>query len=172
MKETLTYYPSQQPATIFERVNENNVSTIKFGQKLKVGVAVKEEITLKCLPNMSVFAAYMQVNTHIEDIETVLQYLTNKMMSAIVPTTVLSSYATESIKEENAKKYLLMYLQEADFNISNITSKEQETPKGAIRYTVCQHKVISPDGSVDYYNFPELLESDGTVRIFGLAAHI
>ena len=58
VKETLTYYPSQQPATIFERVNDNNVSTIKFGQKQKVSVAVKEEITLKCLPNMSVFAAY------------------------------------------------------------------------------------------------------------------
>ena len=172
VKETLTYYPSQQPATIFERVNENNVSTIKFGQKLKVGVAVKEEITLKCLPNMSVFAAYMQVNTHIDEIETVLQYLTNRMMPAIVPTTVLSNYATESIKEEEAKKYLLMYLHAADFNISDITPKEQETPKGPIKYTVYQHKVVSTDGSVDYYDFPELLESDGTVRTFGLAAHI
>ena len=172
VNESLIYYPSQQPATIFERVNENNVSTIKFGQKLKVSVSVKEEITLKCLANMSVFAAYMQVNTHIDEIETVLQYLTNQMMSAIVSTTALNAHATESIKEKAAKEYLLMYLQEADFNISNITPKEQETPKGPIKYTVYQHKVISPDGSIDYYDFPELLESDGTVRTFGLAAHI
>ena len=172
LKETLTYYPSQQPATIFERVNENNVSTIKFGQKLKVGVAVKEEITLKCLPNMSVFAAYMQVNTHIEEIENILQYLSDKMTPAILPTTALNAYATESIKENEAKEYLLKYLQEADFNISNITPKEQETPKGPIKYTIYQHKVVAPDGSIDYYDFPELLESDGTVRTFGLAAHI
>ena len=43
-KESLIYYPSQQPATIFERNTENNVSVIKFGQKLKMSQSVKEEI--------------------------------------------------------------------------------------------------------------------------------
>ena len=84
-KESLIYYPSQQPATIFERNTENNVSVIKFGQKIKMSQSVKEEITLKCLHNMSVFAAYMQVNTHIVELEAVLQYLTNQVMPAIVP---------------------------------------------------------------------------------------
>jgi len=68
-KESLIYYPSQQPATIFERNTENNVSVIKFGQKIKMSQSVKEEITLKCLHNMSVFAAYLQVNTHIVELE-------------------------------------------------------------------------------------------------------
>ena len=135
-KESLIYYPSQQPATIFERNTENNVSVIKFGQKIKMSQAVKEEITLKCLHNMSVFAAYMQVNTHIVELETVLQYLTNQVMPAIVPASSLSRYAEESIKNESAKDYILRYLQEADFNISNITSKEQETHKGPINYTI------------------------------------
>lgn len=58
-KESLIYYPSQQPATLFERNTENNISVIRFGQKIKMSQAVKEEITLKCLHNMSVFAAYM-----------------------------------------------------------------------------------------------------------------
>lgn len=128
-KESLIYYPSQQPATIFERNTENNVSVIKFGQKIKMSQSVKEEITLKCLHNMSVFAAYMQVNTHIVELEAVLQYLTNQVMPAIVPASSLSRYAEESIKNESAKDYILRYLQEADFNISNITSKEQETHK-------------------------------------------
>lgn len=119
-KESLIYYPSQQPATIFERNTENNVSVIKFGQKIKMSQSVKEEITLKCLHNMSVFAAYMQVNTHIVELEAVLQYLTNQVMPAIVPASSLSRYAEESIKNESAKDYILRYLQEADFNISNI----------------------------------------------------
>ena len=93
-KESLIYYPSQQPATIFER---------NTGQKIKMSQAVKEEITLKCLHNMSVFAAYMQVNTHIVELETVLQYLTNQVMPAIVPASSLSRYAEESIKNESAK---------------------------------------------------------------------
>ncbi len=172
VRETLIYYPSQQPATIFERSTENNVSSIKFGQKLKTSTAAKEEITLKCLPNMSVFAAYMQVNTHIAEMETALQYLAKQMMPAIVPTSLLNLYAEEAIKEEAAKEYILRYLQEADFNISNISSKEQETKKGVVSHTVYQHKVSSELGDNDYYEFPELFESDGTLRTFGLASQI
>ena len=172
VRETLIYYLSQQPATVFERSMENNVSSIKFGQKVKISTAAKEEITLKCLPNMSVFAAYMQVNTNIAEMETALQYLTKQMMPAIVPTSSLSRYAEEAIKKETAKEYILRYLQEADFNISNISSKEQETKKGVVNYTMYQHKVSSWLGGNDYYEFPELYESDGTIRTFGLASQI
>lgn len=172
VRETLIYHLSQQPATVFERSMENNVSSIKFGQKVKISTAAKEEITLKCLPNMSVFAAYMQVNTNIAEMETALQYLTKQMMPAIVPTSSLSRYAEEAIKKETAKEYILRYLQEADFNISNISSKEQETKKGVVNYTMYQHKVSSGLGGNDYYEFPELYESDGTIRTFGLASQI
>ena len=172
VRETLIYYLSQQPATVFERSMENNVSSIKFGQKVKISTAAKEEITLKCLPNMSVFAAYMQVNTNIAEMETALQYLTKQMMPAIVPTSSLSRYAEEAIKKETAKEYILRYLQEADFNKSNISSKEQETKKGVVNYTMYQHKVSSGLGGNDYYEFPELYESDGTIRTFGLASQI
>ena len=172
VRETLIYYLSQQPATVFERSMENNVSSIKFGQKVKISTAAKEEITLKCLPNMSVFAAYMQVNTNIAEMETALQYLTKQMMPAIVPTSSLSRYAEEAIKKETAKEYILRYLQEADFNISNISSKEQETKKGVVNYTMYQHKVSSGLGGNDYYEIPELYESDGTIRTFGLASQI
>lgn len=172
VRETLIYYLSQQPATVFERSMENNVSSIKFGQKVKISTAAKEEITLRCLPNMSVFAAYMQVNTNIAEMETALQYLTKQMMPAIVPTSSLSRYAEEAIKKETAKEYILRYLQEADFNISNISSKEQETKKGVVNYTMYQHKVSSGLGGNDYYEFPELYESDGTIRTFGLASQI
>ena len=172
VRETLIYYLSQQPATVFERSMEYNVSSIKFGQKVKISTAAKEEITLKCLPNMSVFAAYMQVNTNIAEMETALQYLTKQMMPAIVPTSSLSRYAEEAIKKETAKEYILRYLQEADFNISNISSKEQETKKGVVNYTMYQHKVSSGLGGNDYYEFPELYESDGTIRTFGLASQI
>ena len=172
VRETLIYYLSQQPATVFERSMENNVSSIKFGQKVKISTAAKEEITLKCLPNMSVFAAYMQVNTNIAEMETALQYLTKQMMPAIVPTSSLSRYAEEAIKKETAKEYILRYLQEADFNISNISSKEQETKKGVVNYTMYQHKVSSGVGGNDYYEFPEVYESDCTIRTFGLASQI
>ena len=83
---------------------ENNVSSIKFGQKVKISTAAKEEITLKCLPNMSVFAAYMQVNTNIAEMETALQYLTKQMMPAIVPT---SSEARESSPSSSVQRSII-----------------------------------------------------------------
>ena len=172
VRETLVYYPGQQPAVVFERSTENNVSAVKFGQKVKVSAAAREEIVLKCLPNMSVFAAYMQVNTSVAEVETALNYLTRQMMAPIVPTSALGRYAEEAIKNEAAKEYILSYLKEADFNISNISPKEQEGGKGTPDYTVYQHKVSSERGESDFYEFPEQFESDGTVRTFGLASRI
>lgn len=170
--ESLIYYPSQQPATIFERQLNNGVSTIKFGQKIKISAAAKEEITLKCLSNMSVFAAYMQVNINILEIETVLSYFRDRMMPAIISSAALNQYAENSIKEEAAKDYILNYLKEADFNISDISSKERETKRGMIKDTVYQYSVQKEDGTTELYEFPELFESDGTIRTFGIAACI
>lgn len=93
-------------------------------------------------------------------------------MSAIVSSSSLNRYAKESIKNESVKDYILRYLQDADFNISNINCKRQEIYKGSINYTMYQHKVLSNDGNNDYYGFPELFESDGTIRTFGLAAQV
>lgn len=121
---------------------------------------------------MSVFSAYMQVNTSIKEIETVLNYLNERMMSAVTPMVSLNAFAEKSIKEEVAKDYILRYLQEADFNISNISTKEQETKKGMINYTLFQHKVSDQAGESNFYDFPEMFESDGTLRTFGMAAHI
>ncbi|WP_455665123.1 AAA family ATPase [Phocaeicola sp.] len=172
VNEKLIYYPSQQPATVFERSAENGVSTIKFGNKTKLTAAAKEEISLKCLPNMSVFAAYIQVNVNVPEIEDVLSYFYNRMMPAVTPTLALNGYAENRIKEGETKDYILRYLQEADFNISDISSREIDTPARAIQNTFFQHKVRDAEGKENYYEFPEIFESQGTIRTMGLAGCI
>lgn len=172
IKEELCYYPSQQPATIFERILENGVSVIKFGNKLKLGAAAKEEVSLKCLPNMSVFAAYMQVNVNVPEIEEVLAYFRNNVLPAVTPALPLRKYAENRIKETQNKDYILQYLQEADFNISDISAKEKETPVGMIQDTIFQHKVRDEKGVDSFYEFSEMFESQGTIRTMGLAGCI
>ena len=169
VKEELCYYPSQQPATIFERTLKHGVSTIKFGNKLKLGAAAKEEISLKCLPNMSVFAAYMQVNVNVPEIEEVLAYFRDNIMPAVTPTLPLGKYAENRIKEAKTKDYILQYLQEADFNISDISAKERETPIGIMQDTIFQHKIQDAKGMDSFYEFPAAFESQGTIRTMGLA---
>lgn len=169
-KETLTYYPGQQPATIFERTLENNISTIRFGTKVKLSAAAKEEITLKCLPNMSVFAAYLQVNVSVPEIESALVYFDKQVMSAVTPGLSLDEYSELYLQQDETKDYILRYLKEADFNLSNIFEKKHEDSFD--RDIVFQHLVKNEEGKEVYYDFPALLESQGTIRTMRLAGCI
>lgn len=171
-KESLVYYPSQQPAIVFDRIIENGVSAIKFGNKIKLSPAAKEEISLRCLPNMSVFAAYMQVNVNVPEIEDVLLYFRDRIMPAVTPDLPLDGYTENRIKEALSKDYILQYLQEADFNISDISAKEMETNTGNIQDILFQHKVQDMEGTESYYEFTEFFESKGTIRTMGLAGCI
>ena len=169
-KETLTYYPDQQPAMIFERTMDNNISTIRFGTKVKLSAAAKEEITLKCLPNMSVFAAYMQVNVSVPEIESVLNYFNKQVMPAVTPGLSLEKYSEQYLQQEETKDYILRYLKEADFNISNIIEKEDDASFNVDM--LFQHIVKNEEGKDVFYDFPALLESQGTIRTMRLAGCI
>ena len=169
--ETLVYYPSQQPTTLFERSFESGVSTIKFGNKIKLSNAAKEEITLKCLSNMSVLAAYMQVNVNIPEIERILTYFKSKTMYPIA--SFLPELVTryDTLKDEVKKDYILKYLKEADFNISDIYSQDSNNefslPKIIYRHTITNNK-----GNEELFDFPEQLESDGTLRTMEISSRI
>lgn len=169
-KESLSYYSSQQPTTVFERSIEGGVSTIKFGSKIKLSAAAKEEISLRCLPNMSVCAAYMQVNVNIPEIEDVLLYFRDRIMSTVTSTSALEFAASHKISEETSKNYILKYLQEADFNISDISAKDRDNTKEVVfQETLFQHKVKDANGKESYYEFPDSFESQGTIRTMGIA---
>ncbi|MFI3261932.1 MAG: AAA family ATPase [Rikenellaceae bacterium] len=159
-----------QPATIFERRYENGVSTIKFGTKLKLSNAAKEEITLKCLPNMSVLAAYMQVNVSIPEVEDVLAYFNKRGAFTISPSNsqVITKY--EALKDVKRKDYILKYLKEADFNITDIYTQElAETSFGEI---TCKHTVINKDGEKETFELDEEFESAGTQITMEIASRI
>lgn len=170
-KESLSYYSSQQPTTVFERSIEGGVSTIKFGSKIKLSAAAKEEISLKCLPNMSVLAAYMQVNVNVTEIEDVALYFKQSMMNPIGSFVPKITLTHERIKEQQNKEYILKYLQEADFNISDIYSQEN-APEGHIPRTIFRHRVYNNEGQESYFELSDTFESEGTLRTMDLAGYI
>lgn len=172
IKESLVYYPSQQPAIIFDRTIDKGVSAIKFGNKIKLSPAAKEEISLKCLPNMSVFAAYMQVNVNVPEIEDALLYFEDRIMPVIAPHLTLERFSANRIKEVQSKEYILQYLQEADFNISDISTMDKETNPESSRDIIFQHKIKNSEGADSLYEFPEFFESQGTIRTMALAGYI
>ena len=195
----MDYYPGVQPAIIFERELKNNVSEIIFGPKIKVSQIAKKEITIKCLPNMSFFAAYNQVNTNIPSLDIAIKWMSNQFMDTIEPKTPLVNYSERLIsKDSEIKNRILTYLQKSDFNISNINTKvikedisdsllikikELNIPDKEIERlkkeqtisivkTTFEHKVINEDQSESYFPLPIELQSEGTLRIFGLSGAI
>lgn len=173
-KESLSYYSSQQPTTVFERSIEGGVSTIKFGSKIKLSAAAKEEISLRCLPNMSVCAAYMQVNVNIPEIEDVLLYFRDRVMATVNRSSAVEFSSYAKLADTKNKNYILKYLQQADFNIDDITTNDE----GPVHESffpiepIFQHKVSDKDGKEFIYGFPASSESEGTLRTMGIAGCI
>lgn len=197
--ERLDFYPGVQPANVFERKQVNNISEIVFGPKVKVSQIAKDEISIKCLPNMSVLAAYKQVNTRIKELEPAADWMINHFMPSIETGTRLAGFTEGLISEDqDAKDKILKFLQKADFNISAINTeeikeeitdeflnkiKELNIPKKELEKlqkervirsikTSFEHEIINEDQSKIYRTLPIKLQSDGTIRVFGLSGAI
>lgn len=200
ISEKLSYYPSVQPKKLFERTLENGQSVINFNPAtVKISPAAKEEISLKCLPNMSFFAAKNQVNIAIEKIDVAKDWLRNNIMPMVMPSSSMFEYASNKMYEDSAlKSYLLDFIYEADFNISDVRSdkvskalpkeiinmlladertpdemKEEIKTKQSINtiQTVFEHTVHNERGVERYLMSPES-QSVGTKRTFGIEAAI
>jgi hypothetical protein len=198
LKEILYYYPGTQPAVIFERNFDENkqVSIVGFGPKVKISDQAKEAIQLKTLKNMSVLAAYSQVNLAIPELNQSLNWFKNQFNATIDPYTSLTEYSDEQIKtDERIKKLALDFIKEADFNISNISFEEEirSVPDEVLKMvefgpfpdeekariikektihfeqTIFEHLVVR-DGKKELHRLPESLESKGTMRYYGLSA--
>lgn len=203
ISEKLFVYPGTQPALIFERKLNGNISEITFNpKKIKISQPAKDEITVKCLLNMSVLAAYNRVNVAVPEIDNVTQWMkTQYSLPSIEPHTRLVDFAEEMIaKNESIKKYILNFLCRADYNITNINTEEIEenVPDDMLSLllnkvgnlpddekerlkrektikltkTEFEHKVINKDGISEFYKMSKGLQSAGTIRTLGLASAI
>jgi len=197
--EKLEYYPGIQPADIFIRKNTNSLSEITFGKKITVNQAQHDEISVKCLPNMSFFAAYNKVNIDIPGIETVINWIKFNYLQAIRPTNSLTGYVEgKMLKDKAYKDYIIKYLTRADFNIRNIKTEliKEEIPEKLIDFfitadisteqkdkikrdkfievtkSVFTHEVISNKGKKALYELERQLQSRGTLRIMGISGAI
>lgn len=193
--EKLYYYKSVQPTLLFERKLDHGQSVIDFN--FKVSNIVKESIGVLCLKNMSFFAARNQVNASIPQIDTAMEWMKTKIMQTIFPKTNLTTYAQrKAAQNQTLTQYVVDFLHEADFNITNIVSdyvnkqvsddeirfrlEDENVPKDEkermmkektvmLLRTVFQHTVENKNG-LEAYLMEKKDESEGTLRTFGLEA--
>ena len=198
--EKLYYYTSAQPTLIFDRSYSNGVSVVGFNASAaKVSQAARENINLKCLPNMSVFAARNQVNVSIPVMDVARDWLQGHFMPAVKPGLSLFNFAEQRLQsDERFKPHILKFIGEADFNISDVDAHyvKQEIRQKLVDYftaaesmpgeevdrlnrkksapqikTDFEHTVVTGQGT-EKYILPESMQSDGTQRIFGIEAAI
>ena len=122
--EKLSYYKTTQPIMLFERTLKDGQSDIQFNPKAeKISPAAKDLISVNCLKNMSFFVARNQVNVSLPLIDAAKDWMRNQLMPIISPTMGLTSYAQRLTAEnKNLISYLVKFLHEADFNITDISS--------------------------------------------------
>ena len=130
IKEELYVYNSVQPSLVFSRNLEGTQSVVKLNSNLvKASGAIVEQLNLKCLPNMSLFAARNQVNCSLAYIDDVRDWMRNNLMPTITPNTNMFEYAGDKMdKEKEMKSYILDFIRKADFNITDVFSQRETLP--------------------------------------------
>lgn len=197
--ESLYFYPGTQPALVFNRRydEENGLSVIDYGSKLKITKAAKDEIQLKTLKNTSFFAASQQVNYAIPEVlKKVKSWFDEQFLDSIDPDTRLSEYTSQKLKEnDQIRIFTLDFLHRAEFNITDVLFKKEfhQVPDGFLKMiessdmpedkkksileekgfvadrTEFEHTIVD-EGIPVKYTLPEALQSDGTLRYYGLSA--
>lgn len=199
--EKLYVYNSNQPSLLMQRelVGENTV--LKFNTNLtKVSTIVKDELTVKCLNNMSFFAARKAVNCSLGEIDDVIDWMFNHTLPVIDLGDNMFTYAeSKMIDNADAKKHLLEFSHNIGQNIEDMTvekdympltpemiqfmqssgrlseenvNKLNKDPRMQTGYkTDFQVSVINKRGK-ELYTLPKSNQSDGTKRSLGVETAI
>lgn len=194
--EKLSYYKSAQPTMLFERKLVDGHSEVEINSKGdKISAAAKELINGYCLKNLSFFVARNQVNASLPLIDAAKNWMKEQNMPAVFPSTYLTDYAQRKIAEnKDLTQYLVNFLHEADFNITNISSdivnkqisdeevkfrlSDESIPKDEkerikkektilLLQTIFEHTIENKNGQ-ETYQMKRGDESTGTLRTFGI----
>lgn len=169
-EERFYYYKTKQPTLLIKReLNEDGNSVVTINTNVvKVSNAAIEEIQLKCLRNMSFFAARNQVNISLGIIDEAREWMRDGIFPLIAPNTPIFDYAKKRLHEDSTlRRYILDFVTRADFNITDVQSTERQH-----RWeTQFEHTVVNSRGQ-ERYLMADSQQSFGTKRTFGLETAI
>ncbi len=165
--EKLSFYRSERPTMLFVRKFQDGRSVVKINPAVvKINNSVVDELSLKCLPNMSFFAARNQVNCSIPIIDEARDWMKTKFLPMITPNSSIYKYAENRMHNNDLlKEHMLHFVHQADFNITDIETNDKSND------IYFEHTVKNKRG-VERYTLPFMLQSEGTRRTIGIEADI
>ena len=202
--EKLSYYKTTQPIMLFERTLKDGQSDVQINLKAeKISATAKELIVGNCWKNKSFFVARNQVNVSLPIIDAAKEWMRYQLMEVVFPNTGLTSYAQKKASEnKDLISYIVKFLHEADFNITDISSDviSKQLTEEAVKFlteddadtddasareserikkerTIKQiqttfEHTVENNNGTEVYQMDKKFESTGTIRTFGIEAAI
>ena len=133
VSEKLVYYPSSQPALVFQRGYNpsKKVSTLKFGSTIDVGEREKIILEGDLIINATLLSVYLRKNVNISVFEAIVNWFSKNMSPKTDSRNEQRYQSTERIyKSEKEKEFTLELLKKADFNIIDIELEKEEKKEG------------------------------------------
>ena len=130
LSEKLFVYNSNQPSLLLHRELVDGNTALKFNPALiKVPTAVKDELTAKCLKNMSLFAARKSVNCNLGEIDDVWDWMIHHTLPVIESEQKMFGYAEQKmIENPNVKNHLLEFCHNTGLNIEDMIVEKDYMP--------------------------------------------
>ena len=130
LSEKLFVYNSNQPSLLLHRELVDGNTALKFNPALiKVPTAVKDELTAKCLKNMSLFAARKSVNCNLGEIDDVWDWMIHHTLPVIESEQKMFGYAEQKmIENPNMKNHLLEFCHNTGLNIEDMIVEKDYMP--------------------------------------------
>ena len=201
LSEKLFVYNSNQPSLLLQRslIDENTV--LRFNTTLiKVTNVVRDELTVKCLNNMSFFAARKSVNCSLGEIDDVRDWMINHTLPVIDLGQNMFTYAESKMHDNiEAKNHLLRFCHSIGMNIEDMIvekdymsltpemiqfmqssgklsdeniSKLNKDPRMQTGFKTDFRVIVKNHRGVETYTLPKSNQSDGTLRSLGVETAI
>jgi uncharacterized protein len=144
VSEWLIEYVNPRGRTLFERTYDQKKKDYgwQFSSFLKGQRAVWKETTR---PNALFLSVAVQLNSH--QLAPIFQWFSTKLFVIVGPTGLNVSLTQKLLEHPNGKAKLLSFLQEADFNISDVQVVRQQVTPGAIIMPGAMSVEQGPEGT-------------------------
>ncbi|GAB3347080.1 hypothetical protein GCM10027566_00820 [Arachidicoccus ginsenosidivorans] len=197
VKESLKYAPRGRMADLYLRETdiENQLSKVTFGSTVKASVKDIDLIEGNTIWNTTVIGAFNKTNVHIPELQQVIHWFRETLMSEIEPRTDLTGWTTKKVDEDvSFKESIIEIIKKADIQISGIDVNKTERnldnkmlsrlssilPSDEMKDLsktksiktvdlIFKHQVRDKKGKESTHSLPREQESRGTLRYYGMS---
>lgn len=191
------HFHHPKKALVFERNTdtEKQLSSIRFGSKIKIKKAEEDTLITNTLWNTTVLGSFLKTNIDSVELREATKWFLVVLTSLVTPDTDLFAQISSALTDNNGNKQnVLLFMQKADFGITNISVEKNEQKLSdkfrELMNFMTQHAgkledfsdieamaqidiqfehAIRNEDKIELFNLPYDEESQGTKRYFQLS---